>query len=417
MNIAIIGSGISGMAISYLLNQKHNITLYEKEARIGGHSRTLGIDYNGKKIAVDTGFIVFNYKNYPHLTALFKMLDVEVQKSDMSFGVTIDDGKIEWSAQNLFSLFGQKRNLIRPQFYKMLFDINKFFKNAKNAINDSQNITLEELLIKLKMGDWFCNYFILPMASAIWSAPIHKILEFPAKTFVTFFDNHGLLTVSDQPQWYTVKGGSQNYVKKLTASFNNKILTNSKVVSVTRQNNLVQVTDINNTTKTYDKVIFACHADEALEIIKDITIEEKSVLENFKYQENIAYLHNDLSIMPKRKSCYASWIYKAKTSFDATSVDVSYWMNNLQKIDKNYPLFVTLNPIDQPREDKIFNKHIFHHPIFDQKAIAAQEKIPSIQGIKNSYYCGAYTRYGFHEDGILSAVNVAKILGAEILWN
>lgn len=417
MNIAIIGSGISGMSAAYILNQKYNITLYEKEHRIGGHSRTVEIDYNGKKIAVDTGFIVFNYRNYPHLSALFKLLEVEVQKSNMSFGVTIDNGAIEYSAENLSSLFGQRRNLLRPQFYKMLFDINKFSKQAKSSIQADETISLGQLLTKLNLGNWFKNYFILPMASAIWSCPINKILEFPAKTFVTFFDNHGLLTVSDQPQWYTVKGGSQNYVKKLTASFNDKILYNSKVISVTRNDGKVQITDQNNNTKTYDKAIFACHADETVEMIKDLTNEEKSVLQNFKYQENVAYLHNDLSIMPKRKKCYASWIYKAKSSETSPMVDISYWMNHLQNIDKNYPIFVTLNPLEKPQDNKIFDRHIFHHPIFDQKAIDAQALIPSIQGIKNSYYCGAYTRYGFHEDGILSAVNIAKILEVEIPWN
>ncbi len=415
MKIAIIGSGIAGMGISYILNQNHEITLFEKESRIGGHSRTLEIDYFDKKIAVDTGFIVFNYKNYPHLSALFKRLGVDVQESNMSFGISINDGWLEWSAQDIFTLFGQKRNFLRPQFYGMIRDILKFFKAAK-SLDLSSEMTLGELLKKMKMGQWFQEYFILPMGGAIWSCSSQTMLDFPAQTFIKFFNNHGLLSITDQPQWHTVKGGSQEYVKKLCAGFGDKIIVDSEIIAVTRQNNKVQITDKNNVTREFDKAVFACHANQSLRIIKDLSAKEESVLRDFKYQKNVAYLHRDESLMPKRKSCYASWVYMQNNQQNSDSVSVSYWMNNLQNIDKNYPLFVTLNPPTQPAKDKVFDEHIFYHPIFDKGAIAAQAELPSIQGLGNIFYCGAYQRYGFHEDGLLSAVNVAKIMGENIPW-
>lgn len=416
MKIAIIGSGISGLGAAYLLNKHADITVYEKNRVVGGHSRTLEINYDGTKIPVDTGFIVFNNRNYPHLTKLFEILGVARTKSDMSFGASIDEGKLEWSAQSLFSVFGQKSNFFNPKFYSMLLDMRKFFKCAPQVLERANIITLGEYLDELKMGKGFRDWFLLPMGAAIWSCPTSTMLEFPAQTFVRFFQNHGLLTVSDQPTWYTVKGGSKEYVKRLTRSFADKILTDCGVVSVKRDKKSVKITDTKGDTKTYDRVIFTCHANEALALLEKPSIEEKSILGAFTYQENVAYLHRDESLMPKRKNCWASWIYSRDSSKPENSIAVTYWMNNLQGIDKAKPVFVTLNPIFEPKAELTFDKHTFSHPVFTKEAIAAQDKIEALQGVNNSWYCGAYTRYGFHEDGLLSAVNVVKSMGVAVPW-
>jgi len=414
--IAVIGSGISGLGAAYLLNKHADITLYEKNKVIGGHSRTKEINYDGVEIPVDTGFIVFNNRNYPHLTKLFETLGIERIKSDMSFGASIDDGKLEWSAQSLFSVFGQKSNFFNPKFYSMLLDMRKFFKCAPQVLERKNIITLGEYLDELKMGKAFREWFLLPMGAAIWSCPTSTMLEFPAQTFVRFFQNHGLLTVSDQPTWYTVKGGSKEYVKRITASFADKTLVNCGAVSVKRTQKSVKITDTKGDTKTYDKVIFACHANEALALLDKPSVDEKEILGAFSYQENVGYLHRDESLMPKRKGCWASWIYSRDSSKPENSIAVTYWMNNLQSIDKAKPVFVTLNPIKEPRPDLTFDKHVFTHPVFTKEAIAAQGKMQALQGANNSWYCGAYTRYGFHEDGLLSAVNVVKSMGVSIPW-
>lgn len=416
MKIAIIGSGISGLSAAYFLNKKHDITIYEKNSYIGGHARTLEIDYEGTKIAVDTGFIVFNYRNYFHLTNLFKELNVEVEKSDMSFGISINKGEIEWSAQSLISLFGQPSNLFNPKFYRMLFDMRKFFKNAALILNEDKKIPLGEFLEELKIGEEFKEWFLLPMGAAIWSCPLATMMQFPAKSFVRFFENHGLLTITDQPQWFTVKGGSKNYVKKISENFSNKILTNCAATKIKRLDDKIEIIDSQGNKKTYDKIIFACHGDEALSMLEDASNEEKEILSAFKYQENVAYLHRDQSLMPKRKRCWASWIYLKENDDIKNNLAVSYWMNNLQNIDKKKPLFITLNPPYAPSSDLVFDRHIFYHPIFTQEAIDAQEKITQIQGQNNTYFCGAHLRYGFHEDGILSAVNIAKKLEVKIPW-
>jgi len=418
MKIAIIGTGISGNIATYLLNAEHDITVYEKNSYIGGHSRTLEIDYSGKKIAVDTGFIVFNYRNYPLLTGMFKHLGVKVDKSDMSFAATINNGWLEYNAQSPLKLFAQKRNWLRPQYWGMIRDILKFFKAAKSILetNDTSR-TLGEFVNDLKLGKWFQQYFLLPMGGAIWSCPVEQMLQFPAHTFVRFFDNHGLLTVNDQPQWYTVDGGSKNYVAKLTESFVDKIRLNSAVKKVTRKNGKVQITDEHGQTEIYDQVIFASHADETLRMLSDASDAEQEILGAFEYQENTAYLHRDVALMPKNKNCWASWVYLSEQKQDKQPhISLSYWMNLLQNIDYNYPLFVTLNPAKAPKDELTFNKHIFHHPVFTVKAIEAQEKIAQIQGQQNTWFCGAYQRYGFHEDGMLSGVKVAQALGAKLPW-
>lgn len=420
-NIAIIGAGISGMGAAYLLHQAgHTITLYEKAPATGGHTRTLEVDYEGKRIPVDTGFIVYNEPNYPNLCGLFKHLGVATQKSDMSFAITMDGGKFEWGARSLGAVFGQRSNLLRPSFYRMIRDVRRFNSKALAAVESQPELTLGGLMKKLRLGEGFQRYYLLPMGGAIWSCPPAQMLDFPAITFVQFFKNHGLLSMTGQHQWYFVAGGSRTYMEKLTASYRDRIRANCAVTAVTRQDGKVQVTDAHGVRETYDDVIFACHADETLSILQDATLEEKQTLGAFQYQRNIAYLHRDTRLMPTRRICWASWVYHAETpksGADTQAIGVTYWMNLLQSIDQNYPLFVTLNPAVEIPEALVFNRHEFDHPIFTRETLEAQERLPKLQGKQHSWFCGAYTRYGFHEDGLLSAVKVVQAMGAPIPWH
>lgn len=415
-DIAIIGTGISGLGAAFLLNPHHTITVYEKSGEIGGHTRTCTVNYDGKEISVDTGFIVFNYRNYPHLSKLFKHLDVPVQKSVMSFGVSADHGALEWAAENVNSLFGQRRNLVNPQFYRFLLDIVRFNRGALAMSKKIPDATLGELIQKMGLGPWFAPYYILPMGGAIWSCPLSAILDFPAKTFIDFFEAHGLLTVTNQPQWYTVTGGSKEYVKRLIKPFADKIRRNCAATRITRQNGRVIVEDSRGDSRVYDHVILACHGDEALAMLADANTEERLALSAFHYQSNLAVLHSDTSIMPKRRRCWASWIYHADSSQNSNALSVTYWMNQLQNIPDDTPLFVTLNPIQPIAKDKIFDQHIFKHPIYRKETLVAQQEVQALQGSHNTWFCGAHLRNGFHEDGLASAVNVAKQLGAKIPW-
>jgi predicted NAD/FAD-binding protein len=415
MRIAIIGSGISGMGISYILNENgHDITVFEKNDYIGGHSRTVDINVDGQNIPVDTGFIVFNHRNYPYLTGLFEKLGVKTEKSDMSFGVSIANGWLEYGTKRLNDIFGQKRNFFRKDFWKMLSDISKFNKNALAYIKQNPSATLGQCLDDLKLGTWFRNYYLLAMGGAIWSTPVNGMLDFPAKTFINFFDNHGLLTVNDHPQWYTVSGGSKEYVKIITKKFFDKIRLNSAVISVRRSNNKVYI-EVGNKTEEFDNVVFACHSDQTLKLLKDATEEEKNILGNFKYQPNKAILHSDISFMPSNIKCWASWIYNNDSKDDARpNVSLSYWMNNLQNLKTKTPIIVTLNPDRQPKN--IYSSYVFEHPVFDNNAINSQGKIDAIQGKNMTWFCGAYQRYGFHEDGLQSAVNVANLMEQKLPW-
>ena len=420
--IAIIGTGISGMASSYLLHTAgHSITVYEKASRIGGHTRTLNIDYLGTPIAVDTGFIVYNEPNYQNLLGLFRHLGVSVHPSNMSFAMSVAGGKFEWCARSLNSIFGQRSHLFKPSFYGMIRDVLRFNAHALKTVEIHPDMTLGALIGHLKLGKGFMDYYLLPMGGAIWSCSPKTMLDFPAATFVRFFKNHGLLSLAGQHQWYTVTGGSQEYVKKITASFCNQIRTDCAVVSVTRDANGVTITDSTGKTETYDQAVFASHANETLSMLADASEAEREILGAFHYQQNTAYLHRDTSIMPIRRRCWASWVYHANAAGDERErvhgIGITYWMNLLQSIPDRYPLFVTLNPAQPIAESLIFNCHTFEHPIFTRNTIAAQQQLPSIQGTNRSWFCGAYTRYGFHEDGLLSAMNVAHSLGAPIPWH
>ena len=404
MKIAIIGSGITGLSAAWLLSKKHKATVYEKDERIGGHSNTVEAP---PYPAVDTGFIVFNENTYPNLIALFDLLRVETQQTDMSFGVSVDKGRLEYSSD---ALFVQKKNIFSPRYYRMLYDITRFYKHAPKILDDDKgdNISLYQYLTDHKYSRAFILDHILPMASAIWSMSLERSKEFPAKSFVRFFANHGLLQITNQPRWFTVTGGSRTYVSKLTASFSDSIHTSRAVKNVRPVDGGVIVTDDNGNNAQYDHVILATHTDQALSILgPDCAAAYHDVLGSIPYTENTAYLHTDNSLMPHNKKAWASWCYLASTV--TGKVSVSYWMNKLQPFLPSSPdLFVTLNPETPPHADKVIKKITYHHPEYTQTALNAWDKIKTVQGLDNIWLCGAWCGYGFHEDGITAGLSVAE---------
>lgn len=414
--IAIIGTGISGLSAAWLLNRHHDITVYEKEPRVGGHTRTLCVRHGDRTIPVDTGFIVYNERNYPNLTALFRHLGVRSHKSDMSFALTTGDGGLEWGARNLNTIFGQRHNLFRPGFLHLLHEVMRFNASALRMLDDHPGLTLGEFSDRLGMSDRFRQHYLLPMAGAIWSCPPRQMLSFPAETFVRFFANHGLLATTGQPQWYTVSGGSQTYIDRLTTAFAPRIRTGCAAVQVTRSQGGVQVLDRLGNREHYDQVVLASHSNESLKLLVDASWAERTALSAIGYQRNRVVLHSSPQFMPKRQRCWASWNYLSNGSGDEAAISVTYWMNRLQSIDERYPLFVTLNPAQEIPAGRIFDEHDFEHPVFDTKALAAQAELKALQGVNKTWFCGAYMGHGFHEDGLVSAMYVAAGLKASIPW-
>jgi predicted NAD/FAD-binding protein len=414
--IAIIGTGIAGLGSAYLLNPDHAVTVYEKADRVGGHSRTVTVDYHGRPIAVDTGFIVFNRANYPNLTGLFAHLGVQSHASDMSFAASVRNGWLEWSGRNINAVFGQRRNMLRPKFALLMRDVLKFNAQAEQSVARHPTLTVEGLMAMLGMGEWFRRYYLLPMSGAIWSCPPYEMMHFPARTLVKFFANHNLLSVNGQHRWYTVTGGAQEYIRRLTVPFAAAIRTNCGASEVTRRDGKVQIRDTQGGIETYDRVVMAAHGDETLALLKDASAAETAALSCFRYQRNRAVLHRDESLMPRRRRCWASWVYTSDGDLLHPKIAVTYWMNLLQGIDEKYPLFVSLNPQREISQDKIFDQAEFDHPVFDSAAIAAQPKIAALQGNCNTWFAGAYLGNGFHEDGLASAVAAARSMGCAIPW-
>jgi predicted NAD/FAD-binding protein len=406
--IAIIGGGISGLSAAYYLSPDHDVTLFEAAPRLGGHARTVLAGQNGDQ-PVDTGFIVFNYVTYPNLTRLFRELDVPVIKSEMSFGASIDDGRIEYGLNNLRSIVSQKRNILRPAYYRMIADIIRFGKEAEKAA-DRDDKTIGELVDELRFGDWFRNYYLMPMCGAIWSTPSKDVGLFPARSLIRFFKNHALLAGCSQHQWWTVKGGSIEYVRRIEAALRHRgcrIRTGLPVVGIERFSFGVTVKAANREDEDFDEVIFACHSDQALAILRaSATAAEAEALASIRYQPNRAVLHRDPNQMPRRRASWSSWAYRSQDG----AVGVTYWMNRLQNIPEDDPLFVTLNPSrDIPQQD-IYDEVEFSHPVFDQSALRAQARIRAMQGENHTWFVGAYNRYGFHEDGIASAMRVVRMV-------
>lgn len=405
------------MGCAWALSKVHDVVLLEKDARIGGHSRTLDVPVSGKTVPIDTGFIVFNRPNYPNLFGLFDHLNVPYVKSAMSFGVSLGGGTFEYGTGGISSFLGQVSNLFKPRFWRMFFDIVRFNRSAKDELDGS--LTLGELLDKLRLGKDFRNRYLLPMAASIWSTPQERMLDFPAEPFLRFFDNHGLLTLFSQPQWYTVEGGSKEYVQRLVEDYSGGIRLSSNIEKVTRAQEGVVIQFSGGETQEYDGVVFACHADQSRTLLSDIDAQEYEVLKDLNFQTNRVITHKDARSMPKRRRCWSSWIYLDETNTAENAegnrkLSLTYWMNNLQPLKTDESVFVTLNPDELPSD--FVDEWTTEHPRFDQAAIDAQKSLAQIQGHRNTYYCGAWTGFGFHEDGLRSGLDVAEKLGARVPW-
>lgn len=409
--IAVIGAGISGLGAAHLLADSHNVVLFEAEARLGGHARTV-VAGKRRDQPVDTGFIVYNTANYPHLTRLFDELDVPVTESNMSFGASLAGGRIEYALSNLNATFAQRRNLVRPQFLAMIRDIFRFNANATRIARDT-GMTIREFLHELGTGPWFRDYYLLPLSGAIWSTPTQGILDFPAHAMIRFFENHNLLGYSGQHQWYTVQGGSVEYVSRLGKALFRRgvdIRLGAKVDAVRRTPTGVEVKAARGEWEGFDEVIFASHSDDTLRMLSDATGVERTALSAIRYQPNEAVLHADEAMMPRRRACWSSWVYTEADNKTSDRIDLTYWMNSLQPIPKDDPMFVTLNTTRTIREDLIYDQVTFHHPVYDLAALAAQDTIRAINGQHNTWFCGAWMKNGFHEDGLGSAVDVVEAM-------
>ncbi|MGI0116791.1 NAD(P)/FAD-dependent oxidoreductase [Zooshikella sp. RANM57] len=418
-HIIIIGSGISGLAVAWLLGQRYKVTLIEKNDYLGGHTNTIEVEEDNKLLAIDTGFIVYNQPNYPHLTQLFHHLDVQTQPTAMSFAASINDGELEYSGTNLNTLFGQRKNIINFSYWRMLREIVRFNQQAKQDLHKQIpiDITLNDYLEYHRFSLELQQQYLIPMAAAIWSCPDETMLAFPACSFLRFFANHGLLNINDRPQWRTVTHGSYQYIKALLQSFKGTVLTNNPVTKVHRHAQHIVVT----TSKQQlccDKVIFANHADEILPVLTNPTQEEQQILGAFNYQKNIAYLHSDQALMPKQQRVWSAWNYLKSRHNNAAqnSVSVTYWMNLLQQLTCKNNYFVSLNPLVPPKDSQIIRQITYHHPVFTVEALRAQLLLPTLQGKQNTWFCGSYCGYGFHEDGLQSALTVAHQLGCYAPW-
>ena len=414
MKIAIVGSGISGLSAYWLLSQNHQVTLYEKDDTAGGHSNTVDVDTPEGVVPVDTGFIVYNVKNYPNLIKLFEHLKVETNATDMSFSVSRNRGTFEYSGGSIHGLFAQIENVLKPRFWKMLYEIAHFYKEGRLILkNDiTPDLSLGKYLEEQHYSDTFINDHLLPMAAAIWSAPEETLKSHPLHSFLKFCDNHGLIQLANRPQWRTVTGGSREYVQKILPSSSKKLCLNSSIVNIVRSGNQVKLENRDGTSAAFDHVIIATHADQALNLLKNPTPEEVELLGSFRYQRNQAILHSDTRMMPLRRRVWSSWNYMNQNlDSDRSHVYVSYWMNRLQNLNTTIPLFVTLNPPELPHTSTIHRSFLYQHPIFDHQSILAQPKLWKIQGQRNTWYCGSYFGSGFHEDGIQSGLAVAEALG------
>ena len=408
LKIAVIGTGISGLSAAWLLSQRHDVTVYERASRLGGHSNTIEVGAPGRAIPVDTGFIVYNPKNYPNLTALFAHLGVATKPSDMSFGVSLDGGRLEYAGTNLLGLFAQKRNLVRPRFLSMMRDLLRFYRTAPAATFDDPSTTLGDYLRAGNYGDAFCQDHLLPMAAAIWSAPPQTMLDYPAAAFIRFHANHGLLQIADRPEWRTVDGGSRTYVQKLTAAFADRVRLGCAALSLRRTQDGVIVQGEDGDAH-FDHAVLATHGDQALTLLSDADGEERDVLGAFRYSRNLAVLHTDTRFMPVRRKAWSSWNFIGDRDA-ASGVCVTYWMNRLQSI-AGPDLFVTLNPPQPPHAGTLLHSEIYEHPMFDTRALLAQSRLWSLQGRGNVWFCGAYFGAGFHEDGLQAGLAVAEQLG------
>ena len=415
MKIAIIGSGISGLVSALLLQSKHDVTVYEKNEALGGHANTVDINLNNQNNSVETGFIVLNDHNYPNFSSLLKYLNIETNKSSMSFSVSVDNGNFEYSSSYL-GLIAQPKNLVDPLYWSMLRDVSYFYRNAiKDAEKGPEYETLGNFLIRCKYSKTFIEYHLLPMTASIWSCPKNLIINFPVKSLLSFFKNHNLLNLYDRPIWKTINGGSRSYIKAIVSRLKGPIQKKTKVNLISKGKNCIYV----HTTKSkekFDSIVLASHADQSLKIIDNSFKKQRNILSNFSFQNNTSILHTDINFMPKRKSVWSSWNY-ISNSDKSGNLSVTYWMNKLQKLNSPQSIFLSLNPKRLPNPDLILGQYSYSHPVFNQAAIEAQYKLERVQGEDNIWFCGAWTNYGFHEDGMVSALNIAEKFNIDIPWS
>jgi predicted NAD/FAD-binding protein len=414
--IAVIGAGISGLSAAWLLRHHAEVTLFEAEPRAGGHADTQQVTVGGETVAVDTGFIVYNTHNYPNLTGLFDHLGVATKASEMSFAVSVGDGALEYGGGELTQMFSQKRNVLRPRFWGMLRDITRFYRQAGELVHSGGDEPLGDWLARNRYGRAFVDDHILPMGAAIWSSSVAGMRAFPARHFAQFFHNHGLLRLTGRPAWRTVAGGSRRYVARMLADLAD-IRLGAAVAALRRDAQGVAVVLADGTVSRHDQAVLACHADQALALLEAPTVRERAVLGAMRCQDNVAVLHTDARLMPRRRGVWSSWNYLASDARDhARRVSVTYWMNRLQGLRTAEPLLVSLNPLREPDPARVLAVRHYRHPQFDAAALRAQALLPALQGADRLWFAGAWTGWGFHEDGIASAVRVAAGLGAAPPW-
>lgn len=414
MRIAVVGTGISGLVAARRLCAEHDLTVYEAADRIGGHTHTVDVTEGGRELRVDTGFIVFNEKTYREFCKLLRELGVSWQESDMSFSARCDATGLEYNGTSLNGLFAQRSNLLRPSFWRMTRDILRFYREAIEVLDEGHpDVTLGEYLDRNGYSEIFCEKHMIPMGAAIWSSRPEEMRSFPMRFLVQFFHNHGFLLVDGRPQWLVVRGGSSEYVAPLVEPFRDSIRKGSPVASVARVPGGVRVTTTGGDAEVYDRVVLATHSDQSLRMLSDATPLERELLGAFRYQENDVVLHTDASLMPRKRRAWASWNYHV-TDPPSELPTVTYWMNNLQSLDAREQYLVTLNRTADIAPDRILRRFTYHHPIFSPEAVRSQERHGEIDGTHGVHFCGAYWRYGFHEDGVLSGLRVAERIAAEV---
>ena len=425
LDVAVIGSGIAGLGAAWLLSKQYRVTLYEKEPRLGGHTNTVRVNFGGREVAVDTGFIVYNEANYPNLVQLFAHLGVATHATDMSFSVSLDRGRFEYLGGEWSGLLAQPSNLLRPGYLRMLSDCLRFFREAPALLAvppGADDPMLGDYLDSAGYSRRFIEDHLLPMGAAVWSVPMERMRDFPARSFARFFANHGLLQATRRPQWRTVTGGAAEYVRKIAATLPDCIRLAAPVVAVKPDGAGVIVRDARGGARRFDRAIIAAHADQALSMLETPTTQERRVLGAMSYQPNLAVLHRDPALMPRRRRAWASWNYIAERDATAGAAEgqrgasVTYWMNRLQKLDPACPLFVSLNPVRAPRDELTVAAFEYQHPAFDAAALAAQAELASIQGVHNIWFCGSWCGYGFHEDALASGLACAEALGGRRPW-